>query len=319
MEARFVAFSDIHIADFKKHSVDHSRLKLNTTIMRQIMDSAQRKNVPLLFCGDLFDNPNEVSNEELEVAVEIFNEMKRRSIKMYAIDGNHDQATKNSSTNRSVNWVTTFSKLYPNIISVSDNTIVHSGTYLIGIPYYKEKREFFEKLQELGKKYKNKQSVLMIHTSLPGLKEPNGMELIVDYLKAEDLIKEFRNYTLVLNGHIHKPQESFGNVITLGATHQQRQSDKGQDMGYWIINKDWSTRFIPLVTPKFREYTGSHPESPDYWIEIPKEAEDKTKQGIIFKPSHNSKVLAKNYLQAKGIKSKEKLNLITKYIDDARA
>jgi len=315
-KVKFICFSDIQIEDFKRHNKSPEyRLKINGTILNTVRDLCIRHECPAIFCGDLFDDPQGLSNKVLDRTADWLNDFRRYKIKIFMIDGNHDQSEKNTLVNRSPNYVSTFSKIYSNIINISDNTIVHGNWTIKGIPYMTDKRDFLEVLKKT-----TRADILLIHTSLPGLKEPNGMELIVDYLDPKELKEQFNRFKIVLNGHIHKPQQAFDNVYTLGATHQQRLSDIGQEMGIWLMYDDYKMAFIPLRTPQF-EYLeeGTKPANDiDFFITVPKEVEDKTKTGIKFAPTHSSNALAEKYMKAKGIKSRRKQELLFKYLNNAR-
>jgi len=316
MKVKFICFSDIQIEDFKRHNKNTGyRLKINGAILNRVVDLCLRHQCPALFCGDLFDNPTALDNKVLSYTADWLNDFRRHKIKIYAIDGNHDQSEKNSPANRSHNYVSTLSKIYPNIINIGDNTIVHGNCTITGIPYMTDKRDFMDELKK-----RKKADILMIHTSLPGLKEPNGMELIVDYLDPEELKKEFKRFKIILNGHIHKPQHSYTNLYTLGATHQQRLSDIDCDMGLWAMHENYSMHFMPSNAPEFRYIEeGTKPDNDiDFFIEVPKEVEDKTKTGIKFSPTNSAHKLAEKYMQAKGIKSRRKRELLYKYLNNAR-
>lgn len=312
----FVAFSDIQIEDWKQYSHNNSRLYDNERILDHIRAECKRFKVPALFCGDLFDNPHYLSNRVLGVAMHWFSKWQREEINLLAIPGNHDQCEQNSSTNRSPNYISMVSRVYPWIKDLSFRP-ERFGSYIIsGIPYLTGNQEFEQLVRSEYRKIQDQpqRKILLIHTDLPGAIDTTGREIDSHSLKW-NLKKIFKGWDLVLSGHIHKPQIIRSNILMLGATHHQRVSDAGTDMGYWLIYEDLTYKFIKLDMPQFKYLKAGEkkPKDHHFYIEeikgIVKQSDQKHDFNTV-KPD----ILANSYCRAKGIKSKKKRILLTKYL-----
>lgn len=156
----------------------------------------------------------------------------------------------------------------------------------------------------------------MLHTHLPGVKEPNGYE--VESTLPKVVYKYLKKFTLVISGHIHKPQLVFKNTLNVGATHHQRVSDTGCDMGIWKIFDDLSFKFVKLKIPQFKYYEEGTEPGDDFniWLQLPKDnLEDVTNDSnLSFKSKLKPETLVKNYLKIRDIKSKAKKEILLKYL-----
>jgi hypothetical protein len=79
--------------------------------------------------------------------------------------------------------------------------------------------------------------------------------------------------------------------------------------------------FVPLGMPEFK-YIKEGKQIPDdgnFYIEVPKEVELDEAKNLTFKSNQTPDQLVKNYFEQKGIKSKSKRELLTKYLTDARS
>lgn len=315
----FVAFSDIQIEDWKRFSIKpHDRLEHNGIVMSKVRDLCQKYNVPALFCGDFFDDPKSLKNYTLQRSFEWLDSFRRLKIKIYAIDGNHDQCERNSLTNRSPNYIRTLSTAFPNVIDLGNHTLMHEGIYLSGVPYMTDNKDLLEAIKARVIDTKGSKHILLIHTDLPGAKEANGMEVAHQNMPT-DIYHQLNKFDLTLNGHIHNPQQTFSRVWTLGATHHQRTSDSGADMGIWLIKSDLSMEFIKLNLPQFKYYEEGEekPNDDNFYVEIPKDIPLEQDESPVFLASHSPNKLVSQYLKQVGIKSKSKKKLLLKYLTHA--
>lgn len=320
----YVAFSDIQIEDWKRFSDNHSRLEHNGAILNKVRDLCIKYDCPALFCGDFFDDPKAIKNYVLQRTLEWLNAFKRKNIYIYAIDGNHDQSERNSITHRSPNYIRTLSEVYSNIIPIGGTTIVNKGIYVSGIPFLTDNKDFVEAVNQAAarvKKGPTTKHILLTHADLPGLKEPNGREFAHQNIPTT-IYKIFEPFDLVLNGHIHRPQILYRKIVTLGATHQQRASDAGCEMGLSLVKLEKGqlvTEFIPLGLPEFK-YIKQGKEAPkdgNFYIEIPKKIKMPEGTGETYSSAHKPTRLVKNYMKELGIKSKRKSDLLIKYLTNA--
>jgi len=297
----FVAFSDIHLHDWPQHSVDHNRLMDGGLIINRIRFLCRKYKCPALFMGDLIHNPMGIDNRLLNLTYDWFCDPD--GIIWYCISGNHDQCEKNSSENRSPNYLQYFSKVHKNIVDMDYKMAVVNGFELHGVPFLVDVKSFIESIP----KPKSKKSILMMHQTLPGAKEPNGYGVENDMPK--ELYKKLNPFGLVLCGHIHKPQKIFKNTYIIGATNQQRTSDMGCKMGCYLIFDDLKVKFVPLGIREFRndDYKGH--------IHIPKVKEIEPDEVVgNYNPNNSEVELAKEYLKTKNIGSKAKERILVKYL-----
>lgn len=313
----FIAFSDIQIEDWKQHSINHSRLYDNEKILEVIRAKCKKHKCSALFAGDLFDDPHSLSNRVLNTALLWLAQFHKEEINLLGIPGNHDQCEQSTISNPSPNYFTLASKLFPWIKDVSFHP-ERMGKYVVsGIPYLTGNVDFeklvrreYQKIKDLPYK-----KILLIHTDLPGAIDTSGREINSSNIKW-NLKKIFAGWDLVLSGHIHKPQIIRKNIVMLGATHHQRVSDSGTDMGYWLIYEDLSYKFIKLNMPEFK-YLGANEKKPKdhhfYIQEVVRGAKAEAEGKQDFSTVVPEK-LARSYCKAKKIKSKTKRKLLTQFL-----
>lgn len=314
MKPAFIAFSDLHLEDWKRYSVDHSRLHHNHKIIRRIVSlSIKYGKIPVLFCGDLFDNPKYLTNLVMNKALLWLREFYANGIEVFCIAGNHDQSEKNVLGHESPNYIDLVSLVYPSFRNLNYEQVLHSGYSIHGIPYQTNNQGFDEAVKKaIGNRVIDYKHILLIHRDIPGARDTNG-RVIGDDSEFIKLNKYFKQFDLVLCGHIHKPQKLRSNVLMLGATHQQRVSDAGTKMGCWKIYPDMTWKFVPLGIPEFT-FDESNKEG-NFFIEKPIEIKDLPESVKVFNTNDPVK-LAKAYMKAKGLKSKAKRKLLIEYLNE---
>jgi DNA repair exonuclease SbcCD nuclease subunit len=312
-----IAFSDLHIEDWKSYSKDHSRFKYITKFLNFIFIKASDYNIPILFAGDLFENSKYLSNYILNHFLEPFHQHDPIFI---AIAGNHDQSELNTNENISPNYIS-FLKTVTNSTTYLDKSGVYLDShniYVHGIPYISGNKGYGQMVDEANRKaitYKGNhvcRTILMIHSDVTGAVNTSGFT----YDGVEGIPKNtrefFHGFDLVLNGHIHKPQK-IGKIQILGSVYQQKINDMGTDMGYWLIYPDLSLKFKKAKFPEFKE---GEPED-DYNFYIKKKKKiTLTQNKYDFDRNLDRTKLAKNYLKAINVKDSFKLKLLIKYLND---
>lgn len=316
----FIGFSDIQIEDWKRHSKDHSRFFINEAVLKRVLYLCIEYKCPALFMGDLFDNARALDNYLLNHIFLWFNRFKEAGVMIFGISGNHDQSESNFIDRQSPSYIKMMASIYTNFIDMDFKTITHNGFTISGIPYITSNVNFKLALEEAKRQgeqgVRGKKHILMIHTDLWGAKD--GFGRVVDSVQSipAQLDKYFKGFDLILSGHIHVPQALRRNILMLGATHQQRTSDMGVNMKVWKIYNDLSYSSISTNQPEFR-YDDGKQDSKHFLIPIPEEIkEEDVPITANFKTTDPIK-LAKNFLRAKKIKSKPKLNLLIKYLKHA--
>lgn len=322
MKPVFIAFSDIQIEDWTRYSENHERLFHNEIALKKVYQLCKKYKCPALFCGDMFDNPNSLKNYVLNHVFKWFNRFRDAGIKIYCISGNHDQCEKNTLDHTSPNYIIMLSTIYDNVINLDLKSIEHGGICIHGIPYMYDDASLMEAIKMASKKIQgHRKNILMLHTHLPGVKEPNGFE--VETTLSKLIYRDLKKFDLVISGHIHKPQPVFANTTNLGATHNQRISDAGCEMGIWKIYDDidfgFQLGFIPLNIPQFRYYEEDKKPDDDFNMLIPIPNSDDEDEGEDVKLNFNAKLkprdLVDNYFKVKDIKSRSKKEILLKYLN----
>lgn len=327
-----IVFSDLHLNLWSKFNEDLQRTKVGFKVLHHIAEICCKKQVPALFCGDLFHKPEALDQDVALIMKEHLDEFyyKYPHFKVYAIEGNHDLKHKNVLNPNDPNdrstltkgWISffendrgnhsTFTVISPKtpaaMLGVGTDCMVHGVPYLdhnIGLTQY-------VKTLKLMEGYKH---ILLLHTDYPGAQDTDGRP--VD--SVENLNMNVLNrFDLVLCGHIHKPQRLGKKVYMIGAPYQQRRTDKNCKMGYWKLYSDLSMKFVPLKGyPKFIDVSSQDEVKDDgnYYTVIPQKAsvEEVVKHKITKQLS--KKKLAKRYMKTKGISDKNKESLLIKVLE----
>lgn len=313
-----IVFSDLHLNDWAKHNKDNWRTLNHFRVLLIIRKLCLKYNCPALFCGDLFHQPEKMSKELHSITLKLFHELcfkdgDNTPWDMYSISGNHDTPFVSTIGNKPDSWVNDFSNQFYWLKSLDYTSVEISHKIRVyGIPYVDHNiglSDYLNKL-ELDKDYKN---ILLLHTDYPGAKDCDGR--IVDSVENLNL-NSLNRFDLVLCGHIHKPQRLSKKVYMVGAPLQQRRTDKNQKLGYWKVYEDLSIKFVELKDfPKFIDVESENDikEDGNYYTIIPKQKareEVNTNHKITKQLTKTS--LAKRYLKAKGIKDRDKQNLLIK-------
>lgn len=325
-----LAFSDLEIADYQTHSQNHSRLEYCLSVLAALSEkSVKYSNIPVLFCGDLMDNPKLIDNYVLRRTIDsLILWFRDRKIRLIGIAGNHDQSQKNTKDNESPNWLRSLYSLGLIDYIGQSNTIIPAkgteGVRVYGIDYmtngdgfeYYLKRHYQNVVKNL---YQS--CILLIHTDLPGALDPAGRE-VGEWKNTfpKKYEKYFKTFNWVLSGHIHKPMQILPNTFMLGAPLHKRSSDEGCDMGYWEIYLKQKPKFIPLDFPKFITLKPNEkaPNEKNYYI-LPEEKNlqsSTANQNPKFYSSLSKIKLAKKYLKAKGITSTSKKRALIKTLNE---
>lgn len=320
-KVKFVAFSDIQIEDWKRYNISPGRrLEVNGEILLRVHAECLKHNCPALFSGDLFDNNMGLSNKVLNKVFNWFNAFKETNTQIYAISGNHDQSESNYQNKQSSSYIKMMSSVYPNFINMDFKTKEVNEVMISGIPYITGNVNYSSVVSELRKNNpKKKKHILLTHTDLWGAKDSNGR--VVDSVQniPVKLNSFFKGFDLVLNGHIHKSQVIRKKILNLGATHQQRTSDMGTKMYFWLIFDDLSYKPIYTKAPEFKTFQGEMPSGDHLYIEDIKDTEtpEKDQSSDLFHKL-DSESLANDFMKTRKIKSTRKLQLLIKYLNHAR-
>src|SRR5882757_1317477 len=310
-----IAFSDLHAYKFRQFDVNGSRLNFTLDAFQKIMIEANRLNVPILFAGDLYHTPKEIESETLTKTTDALQCFLKTQ--MYAISGNHDQNEKNgwdyrSNTYLKMHWATNPKfKLLDYLTQGLEHFNFKDSFLLQGIPYMTSEDETKKAVDAYRKKAKEYKGfkILLMHGDVKGCKDYNEHEMYDGKLFEDGVDIFFKEWDLVLYGHIHRAQKISKKVYMLGSPIHQISSDKGE-MGYWQIFNDQDPKFIGLADyPKFIHLgKGEKPlaDTGDYYIPFEEEGEPEDMEKGNFNLNVSRTKLATRYMKVKGIKSKIK-------------
>lgn len=317
-----IAFSDLHSYKFKVFDKDGSRLEWTLKSLKEIAMQANELQVPLFFNGDLFHTPKDVDNECLWKTISTYKDyIEGPGTRFFAISGNHDMSEKNGLTHRSPSYLNTFAEVFKTfrlLDELDEPQKINTKTgkvFVWGLPYYnsdKELRTRIKQLKLIARSYDG-YKILMLHNDCPGAMEANGIRLGETKAlgKPEKLDGFFKDWDLVLFGHIHVPQKITKKCYMLGSPIHQNSADT-TEMGYWQIFTNRAPKFIGLVGfPKFIKLTKGEvimnlDSTIDYIIPYEEEGSVEELEKGDFHLGQTRKKLAKRYLKVKGIKDKKK-------------
>lgn len=312
--------SDLHLNDWAKFNENDTRTHNQMRILVSLLSKSYNERVPILFCGDLFHKPDIIRPELLNIILKDSQVIHTRYMGypiMYAISGNHCINHVSKIGEYPVSWIQLFTRMFPWLVCadysqflIRDNIMIH------GVPYVDHNIGLSKYLKEMKLDPKQKH-ILMLHTDYPGAKDTDGREVgSVENLNLNVLDR----FDLVLCGHIHKPQRLSKKVYMIGAPIQQRRTDRDCDMGYWKLYDDLSMIFVKLKGyPKFIDVESQEDIKDDgnYYTVIPKIASTPVETKHKITKQLTNKILAKRYMKVKGIKDKNKEQLLIKVLKEA--
>lgn len=314
-----IVFSDLHINLWNKFNEDNKRTLNNFRVLSVIKGICKANgNIPALFCGDLFHKPENIENDLLEILEDEFHRLNQTvSFKCYAISGNHDMSKSNKIDKPSPSWIKTLSHYHTWLECIDfKSEWISPNIRIIGVPYLDHNIGLSEYLKDLSIDSKEV-NILMLHTDYPGAKDTDGREIgSVENLNINVLNK----FDLVLCGHIHKPQRLSKKVYMIGAPLQQRRTDRDSKLGYWELYSDLSMKFKELEGfPKFIDVESEDEIKDDgnYYTIIPKKEESINKSTTKIHRNLSKSKLARQYLREKGIKDKDKSDLLKRILKEA--
>jgi len=306
-----LAAGDIHFHDWKQFNENDERIQISINFLVELFLRSHEEHIPILFVGDMFHTPKGLTTK----TIYLFNQMMQTvsdefySSRMYGITGNHEKDKEYSSFKA-------MSFAFPKIIyCIDDKAVKLNHCSLVGIPYSKRNVGVVDKIKEAAKVSGDK--ILLLHTELYGAPDPSGYELEPQNL-PRNLNALFKDFNLVLAGHVHKFTQVEKNIYMVGAPNQQRKSDSGCKMGYLEIYDDFSVKFIECNISQFRYYKEGeeHENTNDFWIEIPKPKKLKKQSEAEFRPTMDKTTMAKRYARETGVKSLKKINALINILNE---
>lgn len=323
----YVVYSDIHHNIWNQFNENDRRVYISMDAEIAIFNVAKGLNVPVLFNGDIIHTEKYISNKLLSYILPHYKKLEKLGVTMMAITGNHDQSETNTKDNQSPSYIQTFSQIFDYIKCMDFKMIMDrdNKVLVMGIPYLTHDVGLLDHLksQRIYLKDKSYKKILMLHTTLPKTRDTDG-RLIQTNTIGNDVMEFIDKYfDLVLTGHIHKPMMLGDKIVQVGATNQQRKTDKDCKLGYWIIYSDMSAEFIRMNTPRFveLEYGEKKPDKGNFYYNKLKDSGITQKDYVTqaegnFNDVTNKRKLARSYLKEKGIKDKVKKSTLITLLKD---
>lgn len=311
-----LVFSDLHIGDWNNFE---TRCDTALNILSYLSSKASYKSVPLLFCGDLFDKPDRLSNKLYQRVVRVFKNINDLDMYMYAISGNHDMDTVTKLNISPKSWNNAFSKSFKFLISLDFKSQEFDGFKVYGIPYIDHNNGLIDVARSYLEDGYNGKRILLIHTDYPGAKDNSDYEVG----SSENLdLGVLSRFDLVLCGHIHKPQKLADNTYMIGAPYQQSRGDRGAKLGYWKIYSDMTMKFVPLEGyPEFIDVESQDQVGSDqnyYTVITPVEIPKESQEPVVTRDMSKTKMV-KEYLKAIGEDDRYKKKLLLNILKRAES
>lgn len=320
----FIVYSDIHHNVWNQYNENDRRVKISLEVETHIFKEAKKLGVDVIFTGDIIHTEKHITNRLLSYVLPHYKKLDKYGVNMYAISGNHDQCDINVKESRSPNYIKTFSKVFDYIKYLDFKVSFNNDILLCGIPYLTHDQGLMEHLKSIPLKTysKAKMKICMMHTTLPTTRDTDGRLIQTNTIGHEVMDFLEKKFDLVLVGHIHKPMKLGKNIIQVGATNQQRKTDKECDLGYWIIYDDKSTKFVEVKSSRFieLEWDEKKPDDKNYYYNKLKELPVKEFKVLAegnFDNTTDTRKLARSYLKEKEITDKVKRKMLTRILKDS--
>lgn len=308
-----VIYSDLHLENWKNHNEGGRRTKNGLEVLKRIKLICKVYKAPALFAGDLFHKEKHITNYLLQQTFPMLSKaFGSEKIPTYAITGNHDQSQSNLLDKPSPSYIETLAKTFKGLKCIDLDKVSFEDWDLYGIPYITHDLGLVNYINNIDIDT-GKVNVLMLHTTMPGVKDTDGRE-VLSHLQPTEFEKAIGRFDIVISGHIHKPMTfKIGKttVVQVGAPQQQRFTDRDCEMGYWLMYDNFELEFKPWKDfPKFIEIEEGvkKPDNKNFYVVRPKKREAKT--NIVKQDNFDMKLsgtkLARNYCKEKGIKDKDK-------------
>ena len=316
-----LVFSDLHLNLWAKFNEGNTRTKNGFDVIETLCkESEKHKDIPILFCGDMFHKPENIDQELALMAKSFFDGLvdKYPRQRIYCIEGNHDLKKVNTIGSINQGWISLFQNHVINVIG--PNVRLNIGPFcdfeVHGVPYLDHNVGLSEYLKNmrLDKDFKH---ILLLHTDYPGAKDTDDRRIdSVENLNLNTLSR----FDLVLCGHIHKPQKLGKKVYMVGAPMHQRRTDRNCDMGYWKIYTDLSMKFVHLSKyPRFIDVESEEDIKDDgnYYTVLPSKLNLPEVVSHKITKQLSKKKLAHRYMKQQGIKDKVKEELLVKILKES--
>jgi len=130
-----IAFSDLHLARYKKYNEGNRRVDNAIDVIRRVEVIARTYGCIKLFLGDLYDKEKHITNalfaDTLPYLGKVYKNDKHIT---YGISGNHDQSDANLIGKPSYSYVETLSKTFKGIECLDFKSKDFGDIEVYGVP-----------------------------------------------------------------------------------------------------------------------------------------------------------------------------------------
>lgn len=199
----------------------------------------------MILAGDIFHTRGSISPEVLNPVIRLFENLTK-DIKVYAIPGNHDLATKDAA------WLSNAaSALEPAGVAMCHESGVAPEPNVLMVPWFSSVEALKAELEDLAPK--NKSCDLVIHAPVDGV-----IGGLPDHGLTDTYLSSL-GFKRVFSGHYHSHKDFGNGVYSIGATTHQTWSDVGSKAGFLLVYPDRVQRFASHA-PSFVDIYGDMDE-----------------------------------------------------------
>jgi DNA repair exonuclease SbcCD nuclease subunit len=185
--------------------------------------------------GDLFHTRGNINPEVLNPTIDAFKRICASGVDVYAITGNHDLSTTNST--KLGNAMQALDEI-DGFCAIVEPELVDGDVMMI--PWI----DNLDDLTAVARKHANAKVDLIIHAPL------NGVILGLPDHGLDPISVSKWGYRRVFVGHYHSHREPADSVFSIGATSHQTWSDPGTLAGFLMVDETTVTHH-PSAAPKF--------------------------------------------------------------------
>ena len=232
-------WSDVHLNAYQYGATltkdgFNSRLWTQWKAAQEMINDAENEGVQYAyFTGDAFHTHGIISSQALTICAAIFGQLRKRGIKVRALPGNHDFASKSI---HSLAWLPE-EELY--------GQWDDGGLLVRGLPYTASEEVLKRFLSDVGE---DGEGLLLLHQGVSGIALPTGVML--DERLTPEMIPD---NCICYSGHYHEFHEVSDRLIIPGSLTGLNWSDLNQPKG-WVITEDsgvFSHHKVQTAAPDF--------------------------------------------------------------------
>ena len=254
----YVLLSDLHFHEWNSFSSANeeginSRLQIIIEeVIRAANELRKADGNEMVLAGDIFHTRGSVSPNVLNPVIRLFECLVNSGIKIYAIPGNHDLGSKDTS------WLTNAaSSLIPAGVSMANGVdhirAPYSENDFILIPWQSSVEKLKEVLELEASIATNRCADVIIHAPVDGV-----ISGLPDHGLTDKYLADL-GFNRVFSGHYHDHKDFGNGVYSIGATTHQTWSDVGKKAGFLMVYPTEVKRFASHA-PSFIDIFGDMDE-----------------------------------------------------------